>query len=130
MRLTRDDGTAYALPTRDSDPAARLSSPSIASPGGSAVQLDEPLSDRERAGLALIMIVAEGVASMLLFWPRNEFMVVEGAAMHSAEVLRQTAREFQALHWPRLAFHAAIAAFTFAGFVTSDRTSRVVGEGC
>jgi hypothetical protein len=35
--------------------------------------------------------------------------------------LRQTAREFQALHWSRLAFNAASAAFAFVGFVAFDR---------
>src|SRR5688572_10985411 len=43
---------------------------------------------------SLLMIIAEGVASMLLFWPRNTIMFVEGPTMHSAEFLIQTAREF------------------------------------
>ena len=71
--------------------------------------------------LSLLMIVADGVASMLFFWPRNEIMFVEGLAVHSAEVLRQTAWEFQTLHWLRLAFNAASAAFIFVGFVLFDR---------
>jgi signal transduction histidine kinase len=71
--------------------------------------------------LSVVMIVADGLVSMLFFWPRNEVMFVEGAAVHSAEVLRQTAREFQTLHWSRLAFNAASAAFAFAGFVAFDR---------
>jgi Domain of unknown function (DUF1772) len=71
--------------------------------------------------LSLVMIVADGLVSILFFWPRNEIMFVEGATVHSAEVLRQTAREFQALHWSRLAFNAASAAFAFVGFVAFYR---------
>ncbi len=71
--------------------------------------------------LSLLMIVADGLVSILFFWPRNEVMFVEGAAVHSAEVLRQTAREFQTLHWSRLAFNAAGAVFAFVGFVAFDR---------
>jgi hypothetical protein len=67
------------------------------------------------------MIIADGLVSVLFFWPRNEIMFVEGAAVHSAEVLRQTAREFQSLHWSRLAFNAASAVFIFIGFVTFDQ---------
>jgi uncharacterized membrane protein len=71
--------------------------------------------------LSVVMIVVDGLVSMLFLWPRNEIMFVEGAAVHSAEVLRQTAREFQSLHWLRLAFNAASAAFAFVGFVAFDR---------
>jgi hypothetical protein len=71
--------------------------------------------------LSLLMIVADGVLSMLFFWPRNEIMFIEGAAVHSTEVLRQTAREFETLHWVRLALNAASAAFAFVGFVAYDR---------
>jgi uncharacterized membrane protein len=66
---------------------------------------------------SLAMIVCEGLTSMLYFWPRNEIMFVEGTAVHSAEVLRQTAREFQALHWSRLAFNAAASVSIFVGFL-------------
>jgi uncharacterized membrane protein len=71
--------------------------------------------------LSLVMIVADGLVSMFFFWPRNEVMFVEGAAVHSVEVLRQTAREFQTLHWSRLAFNAAGAAFAFVGFLAIYR---------
>ena len=77
--------------------------------------------------LSLLMIVADGLISILFFWPRNEVMFMEGAAVHSDEVLRQTAREFQALHWSRLALNAASAAFAFAGFVAFDR-QRILTE--
>ena len=54
--------------------------------------------------LSLAMIVGEGAASVLFFWPRNEILFVEGQAVHSAAVLRRVAQEFQTLHWSRLAF--------------------------
>ncbi len=66
---------------------------------------------------SLVMIVGEGLFSMAFFWPRNEIMFVEGSAVHSAAFLRQTAEEFQALHWARLAFNAAASAVAFLGFM-------------
>lgn len=66
---------------------------------------------------SLLMIIGEGVASMLLFWPRNTIMFVEGPALHSAEFLRQTAQEFEAMHWLRVAFNAAGSALIFTGFL-------------
>lgn len=35
--------------------------------------------------LSLAMMLCEGVASILYFWPRNEIMFVEGLAVHSPE---------------------------------------------
>jgi hypothetical protein len=66
---------------------------------------------------SLLMIVCEGLASMAFFWPRNEIMFVEGSAVHSDEFLRQTAQEFQALHWSRLAFNVAASVSVFIGFL-------------
>jgi uncharacterized membrane protein len=66
---------------------------------------------------SLLMILCEGVSSMLFFWPRNTILFVEGAAEHTVEVLRQTAQEFQLWHWSRLAFNAASAVFIFVGFL-------------
>jgi uncharacterized membrane protein len=66
---------------------------------------------------SLIMIVCEGLVSMAVFWPRNEIMFIEGSAVHSAEFLRQTAQEFQKLHWSRLAFNAAASVSIFVGFL-------------
>ena len=63
------------------------------------------------------MIICERASSMIFFWPRNTIMFVEGASVHSVEVLRQTAREFQMWHWSRLVFNAASAAFVFVGFM-------------
>jgi hypothetical protein len=77
--------------------------------------------------LSVLMIVAEGVVSILFMWPRNEVMFVEGSAVHSAETLRQTAAEFQTLHWSRLAFNAVSAAAIFVGFVAFYR-QRVLAQ--
>jgi hypothetical protein len=63
------------------------------------------------------MIVCEGVYSMAFFWPRNEIMFIEGRPIHSAEYLRQVAREFQTLHWARVAFNVAACASIFVGFM-------------
>ena len=67
---------------------------------------------------SLAMIVCEGIASILYFWPRNEIMFVEGLDVHSAEYLRQVAREFEAWHWrSRMGFNAAAAVGAFVGFL-------------
>jgi hypothetical protein len=70
---------------------------------------------------SVLMIIAEGVASMLLFWPRNTIMFVEGTAVHSAEVLIQTAHEFERLHWLRVIFNVLSSAFIFTGFLNYYR---------
>jgi hypothetical protein len=78
--------------------------------------------------LSIAMIVGEGIASMVFFWPRNTIMFVEGVAMHSAEVLRQTAEEFQRLHWLRLAFNAIGSAAAFAAFLAYYRRTLLAPE--
>ena len=75
------------------------------------------------------MIVCEGLASMLYFWPRNEIMFLEGAEVHSAEYLEQVAREFETWHWrSRLGFSALAAASIFVGFLRVYR-HRLHSEG-
>src|SRR4029079_10941251 len=66
---------------------------------------------------SVAMILCEGLFSMVYFWPRNTIMFIEGARVHSADVLRQAAVEFQRLHWARLAFNAASAAFVLVGLL-------------
>jgi hypothetical protein len=51
----------------------------------------------------LIVLIGEFLFSAVFFWPRNTIMFIEGSAVHSADTLRQTAQEFEALHWVRLA---------------------------
>jgi hypothetical protein len=66
---------------------------------------------------SLLMIIGEGWVSMAFFWPRNTIMFIEGPAVHSAEFLRQTALEFERLHWLRVAFNAVGSALIFTGFL-------------
>jgi hypothetical protein len=67
------------------------------------------------------MMTGEGLFSILFFWPRNEIMFIEGPAVRSAAFLRDTARQSQAMHWGRVGFNAAAAAFAFAAFLKVDR---------
>jgi hypothetical protein len=95
--------------------------------GGAAVVAGWRLPSARPWLLASVaMIMCEGIASMTLFWPRNTIMFVEGTDLHSAEYLRQVAREFETLHWLRLVFNALSAAFAFVGFlrVYRDRILR------
>jgi len=79
--------------------------------------------------LSLAMIVCEGAASMLFFWPRNEIMFVEGLEVHSAEHLKQVAREFETWHWrSRMGFNTAAAVAAFVGFLRLYR-HRLLSRG-
>ncbi len=77
---------------------------------------------------SVVMIAAEGIDSMLFFWPRNTVLFVEGAAMHSVDVLRATAQEFQLWHWSRVAFNAASAVLALVGFLRSTATPSRRGD--
>jgi hypothetical protein len=78
---------------------------------------------------SLAMIVCEGVASILYFWPRNEIMFVEGSEVHSAEYLKQVTREFETWHWrSRMGFNALAAVSAFVGFLRFYR-HRLVSRG-
>jgi hypothetical protein len=78
---------------------------------------------------SLAMILCEGVASMLFFWPRNEIMFVEGLEVHSAEYLKQVAREFETWHWrSRMGFNTAAAVGAFVGFLRLYR-HRLLSRG-
>ncbi len=86
--------------------------------------------------VSLAMIVGEGLVSMVFFWPRNTIMFIEGPAVHSAEVLRRTALEFQRLHWLRVGFNAIGSAAMFTAFlkyhrhiVTASTTDPGLGVG-
>ena len=87
--------------------------------GAGALLLSWPVKEaRWWIAFSLAMIVCEGVASMLYFWPRNEIMFVEGLEVHSAECLEQVAREFEAWHWrSRMGFNALAAVGAFVGFL-------------
>lgn len=65
-----------------------------------------------------LMIGVEGISSMLFFWPRNEIMFIEGAAVHSDAFLQQTAQEFQRLHWwLRFTPNVLCSVLLFIGFL-------------
>ncbi|MFC7441568.1 hypothetical protein [Laceyella putida] len=68
-------------------------------------------------GSVMIVFLGEFLLSMAYFWPRNTIMFEEGAAVHSVAVLEQTAQEFQAGHWLRVAGCAAASALSFMGFL-------------
>lgn len=76
---------------------------------------------------SVAMILCEGLFSMMFFWPRNTIMFIEGPRVHSAAVLRETAIEFQRLHWARLVFNAAGAAFVLVGLLKSYVARRSPG---
>jgi hypothetical protein len=87
--------------------------------GAGALVLSWPVKPaRWWIAFSLLMIVCEGLASILFFWPRNEIMFVEGPDVHSAEYLTQVAREFETWHWrSRMGFNAAAAVAAFVGFL-------------
>lgn len=85
-------------------------------------------SARKWMVVSLAMIVAEGLFSMMFFWPRNAIMFVEGPAVHSAAVLRQTAEEFQHLHWWRVVFNVAGSFAAFKAFLVCYRRVVVLEE--
>jgi hypothetical protein len=72
---------------------------------------------------SLVVIVCEGVFSMAFFWPRDTIMFTEGASVHSAAFLKQTAQEFAFGHWIRFALGAAAAVTSFMGFLKFYRYS-------
>ncbi|MBF6209505.1 DUF1772 domain-containing protein [Nocardia puris] len=69
------------------------------------------------AGSLGTLVLGEFLFSVLYFWPRNEIMFDEGAAVHSTETLRRTATEFETGHWGRLAMSAVTATLAFLGFL-------------
>lgn len=71
------------------------------------------------------LALGEFLFSVLYFWPRNEIMFDEGAAVHAAELLRQTAVEFEVGHWFRLGMSAATATLAFIGFQRLQRAAAV-----
>jgi hypothetical protein len=70
---------------------------------------------RVAASLASLLL-GEFLFSAVYFWPRNDIMFEEGAAVHSAEFLRRTAFEFETGHWFRLGMSAVTALLAFTGF--------------
>ncbi|WP_308042504.1 DUF1772 domain-containing protein [Micromonospora sp. PLK6-60] len=77
------------------------------------------------AGAAAVFIACEFLFSVAFFWPRNEIMFVDPPGTHSAEYLRQVAREFVAGHWVRLAGGAVTAALAFVALLRFARQNPV-----
>ncbi|MBB3663055.1 hypothetical protein FB384_001959 [Prauserella sediminis] len=73
------------------------------------------------------LALGEFLFSVLYFWPRNEIMFDEGAAMHTAELLRSTAVEFEVGHWFRLGMSAVTATLAFVGLQRLHR-DRIASE--
>jgi len=70
----------------------------------------------------LIILFGEFLFSVIFFWPRNTIMFIEGSAVHSADVLRRTAQEFEALHWVRLGLCLPASVFSFLGLLRYHRS--------
>ncbi|PRX50942.1 uncharacterized protein DUF1772 [Prauserella shujinwangii] len=68
-------------------------------------------------GAAAAYLCFELIFSVVWFWPRNEIMFVDPVGTHSAEFLRQTAREFVAGHWVRVAGSGLTSALMFTALV-------------
>lgn len=68
-----------------------------------------------------VMVVGEYLYSAVYFWPRNKIMFDEGPAVHSADVLRRTATEFEIGHWGRLTMSAVTAVLAFIAFLRYRR---------
>lgn len=69
----------------------------------------------------LVMMVCEGIASAVYFWPRNDIMFNEGLAQHSTDYLITVAREFETWHWrSRMLFNSIAAIGAFAAFLPAS----------
>lgn len=66
---------------------------------------------------SVLMMFAEGAASVIWEWPRNEIMFIEGPAVHSAEALQQAYNEFIVVHWFRVLCNVAGSVLIFIGFL-------------
>lgn len=87
--------------------------------GISAVGLSWRVENIRTWLLASVVLLLIGLfaLSVFYFWPRNTIMFEEGAAVHSAEILKQTAWEFQVGHWIRLGTSVATSILAFIGMM-------------
>ncbi|MFB5662979.1 hypothetical protein [Alteribacillus sp. HJP-4] len=76
---------------------------------------------------SVVMILCEGLVSMIFEWPRNEIMFIEGDAVHSVAFLIQTAREFLIVHGFRVAFNIIGSILIFVGFLKYYRQHLLQG---
>ena len=90
---------------------------------GSVALLWRVRSARPWALASLVSLaLGEFLFSVVFFWPRNEIMFDEGIAVHSAEVLRRVAVEFETGHWVRLAVSGVTAVLAFTAYQRFRRT--------
>jgi uncharacterized membrane protein len=73
--------------------------------------------------VSVLLMFAEGAASIVWEWPRNEIMFIEGPAIHSAPYLKQVYDEFILVHWFRVLCNAAGSIMIFVGFLKIYRPS-------
>lgn len=66
---------------------------------------------------SMAMIVIEGAISIVFEWPRNEIMFIEGADVHSAAFLKETAKEFIWIHSIRVCTNIIGSILIFVGFI-------------
>lgn len=87
--------------------------------GISSVALCWRIEDVRAWLLASVFLLVIGlfVLSAFFFWPRNTILFEEGVAVHSVEVLKQTAWEFQVGHWVRLGTSVATSVLAFIGMM-------------
>lgn len=64
-----------------------------------------------------VNLVGEFGFSAWFFWPRNQVLFTEGAAVHPAGELARVAWEFETGHWLRLAMCAVTAVLAFAALL-------------
>lgn len=74
------------------------------------------------------LVIGEWLFSMMYFWPRNTIMFDQGIAVHTADVLRQAAVEFETGHWFRLGMSAVTATLAFVGLLRAHRDRSLAGS--
>lgn len=75
------------------------------------------LPARRWIAMSFALLLADGLVSIFVHWPRNTIMFVEGPVVHSAGFLVQTAEEFERLHWSRVFFTASAALAMFVALL-------------
>ncbi|ODQ87771.1 hypothetical protein BHQ18_22190 [Mycolicibacterium flavescens] len=78
------------------------------------------------------LLFGQFIFSAAFFWPRNQIMFVEGAAVHDPAYLQQVAAEFQTGHWVRVGAGAVAATLAFVAMLRMHReaiaASRELGQ--
>lgn len=72
-------------------------------------------------GGPVILLLCEFIFSATLLWPKNTIMFSEGIAMHSDNVLKETAQHFQFDQWIRMSMNGVAAVIAFLGLLNLYR---------